>query len=131
MKPSYYEWDAGCYKHYAQTSWQTTLPELEHCAIESQWQILDLGCGDGRITAKLAEKVPNGKIVGMDRSANMIARALLNHHDIPQLSFQVMDNNSVYFGAIPEGADKRVGQFTMQEAILTMQDFVEKAYKMR
>ena len=47
------------------------------------------------------------------------------------ISFQVMDNNSVYFGAIPEGADKRVGQFTMQEAILTMQDFVEKAYKMR
>lgn len=52
---------------------------------------MDLGCGDGRITAKLAEKVPKGKILGIDRSSNMIAEARVSHNAKPWLNFQVMD----------------------------------------
>jgi|GEM_PF-5642932 len=40
---------------------------------------------------------------------------------------QISDNSSRYFGAFPEGnmGEVRVGQFTMQESILSMQDFDE------
>lgn len=38
---------------------------------------------------------------------------------------QVMERDSEYYGAIPEGSadDLRIGQFTMQESILTMQSY--------
>ena len=37
--------------------------------------ILDLGCGDGITTEKLAELVPNGKVLGIDASNGMIESA--------------------------------------------------------
>jgi endo-1,4-beta-D-glucanase Y len=41
---------------------------------------------------------------------------------------QVADNQSDLFGAFPEeyGNDTRIGQFTMQESIITMQDYANK-----
>ncbi len=37
--------------------------------------VLDLGCGDGTLTARLAELVPRGEVVGVDASEGMIAVA--------------------------------------------------------
>lgn len=37
--------------------------------------ILDLGCGDGKITALLSGKVPQGKVVGLDPSSSMLQTA--------------------------------------------------------
>ena len=41
---------------------------------------------------------------------------------------QISDNESILFGSFPEGSgnETKVGQFTMQESILAMQDFNEK-----
>ena len=40
---------------------------------------------------------------------------------------QVADSTSQYFGAFAEGFgdDRRIGQFTMQESIITMQDYLK------
>lgn len=38
-------------------------------------QILDIGCGDGRLTLKLAEKAPRGSVDGIDPSPSMVALA--------------------------------------------------------
>ena len=40
--------------------------------------ILDLGSGDGALTARLAELVPEGKVVGIDRIAVMAGLNLAN-----------------------------------------------------
>ncbi|MBS0634597.1 MAG: methyltransferase domain-containing protein [Verrucomicrobia bacterium] len=37
--------------------------------------ILDVGCGDGRITEQLAKAVPDGFVVGIDPSASMLEKA--------------------------------------------------------
>jgi len=34
--------------------------------------VLDIGCGDGKITAEIAERVPGGSVVGVDPSTAMI-----------------------------------------------------------
>jgi 2-polyprenyl-3-methyl-5-hydroxy-6-metoxy-1,4-benzoquinol methylase len=34
--------------------------------------VLDVGCGDGKITAEIASLVPKGKVLGIDASLNMI-----------------------------------------------------------
>lgn len=52
--------------------------------------ILDVGCGDGRITSEISEKVPGGKVIGIDASANMIqfARESFPKSKFPNLEFQ-------------------------------------------
>jgi endo-1,4-beta-D-glucanase Y len=47
------------------------------------------------------------------------------------IEHQVKDNRSALFGSFPEGYGKetKVGQFTMQESIIMMQDFVNKYEK--
>jgi hypothetical protein len=44
------------------------------------------------------------------------------------ITFQVSDEKSKLYGALPEGKGEvsRVGQFTMQESILTLQAYVQK-----
>jgi ubiquinone/menaquinone biosynthesis C-methylase UbiE len=37
--------------------------------------LLDVGCGPGTLTADLARHVPGGRVVGIDRSADVIAKA--------------------------------------------------------
>ncbi len=37
--------------------------------------VLDIGCGDGRITAEIAAKIPEGRIWGIDNSIEMIKMA--------------------------------------------------------
>jgi trans-aconitate methyltransferase len=56
--------------------------------------ILDVGCGDGKITAELARAVPRGSATGLDASAAMIAYA---REKFPALEFHVMDARRLQF----------------------------------
>jgi trans-aconitate 2-methyltransferase len=38
-------------------------------------RVLDVGCGDGHITAAIADQLPDGSILGIDPSPRMIAAA--------------------------------------------------------
>ena len=54
--------------------------------------VLDAGCGSGAITKGIAERVgENGRVVGIDTSAELISLAKEKYTDIPQLSFQLVD----------------------------------------
>jgi len=53
--------------------------------------ILDLGCGDGALTAELAQLVPDGFVLGIDDSQSMINTAL--KQGTTNLSFKVHDIN--------------------------------------
>ena len=55
-------------------------------------EILDLGCGSGELTAKIAQSA--GRVIGMDFSANMIARARRNY---PHLEFRQADASNFEF----------------------------------
>lgn len=53
-------------------------------------QILDAGCGDGKITADVSKFLTTGSIVGIDLSESMIQWARKQYHPLeyPNLSFQ-------------------------------------------
>lgn len=57
--------------------------------------VLDLGCGDGSLTEKLAEIVLDGKVLGIDSSQGMINKA--NELERSNLKFERMDINELNF----------------------------------
>lgn len=62
---------------------------LENYKFHPSASVLDIGCGDGKITAEIAKKIPQGKVIGIDASHNMIVFAT-NHFpnsEIPNLQF--------------------------------------------
>lgn len=63
---------------YAQNS-SVQLSHAQHLlgnlSLQGAEHILDVGCGDGKITSILAKKVPQGFVVGIDPSISMLTKA--------------------------------------------------------
>jgi SAM-dependent methyltransferase len=55
--------------------------------------VVDLGCGSGEFTARLASLVPQGRVVGVDADSSMIAAA--RRHERPNLTFLEVPAESV------------------------------------
>ncbi len=72
-----HEWDAGIYHRVStpQRSWG--LKVVERLALRGRERVLDAGCGTGRVTLALTERVraANGRVIAMDRSADMARTA--------------------------------------------------------
>ena len=62
----------------------------EH-AFSGDEAVLDVGCGDGKITHQLALRVPKGHVVGIDSSESMIRFAQETHAAQANLSFALKD----------------------------------------
>lgn len=48
---------------------------LSRLPLRGDEQLLDLGCGDGKLTARIAERLLRGSVLGVDASADMVAFA--------------------------------------------------------
>ena len=59
-------------------------------------RVLDLGCGDGKVTAEIAQQLPRSEIVGVDLSQEMIDFAQRTF-DQPNLSFAHGDATALTF----------------------------------
>ncbi|MBP7778246.1 MAG: methyltransferase domain-containing protein [Acidobacteria bacterium] len=83
------EWNATSYHQVSapQTSWGHKV--LGRLTLEGDERVIDLGCGSGRLTSALAERVPRGHVVALDRSWNMliVARTNLRPAFGPRVSF--------------------------------------------
>jgi trans-aconitate 2-methyltransferase len=59
--------------------------------------VLDIGCGDGRISARIAtEFVAKGTVCGIDASADTIGFAQRRHADVSNLHFIVVDTRRMH-----------------------------------
>lgn len=84
------EWAARDY--HEQSQLQRTLAD-EHLArltLRGDERVLDVGCGDGAVTVRVAERVPAGSVLGVDPSRDMVAYAE-RHYGGPKLRFEVGD----------------------------------------
>lgn len=66
------EWNADAYHRVStpQFDWGTAV--LERLPLDGSELILDVGCGTGRLTEKLLERLPRGCVVCVDLSSNML-----------------------------------------------------------
>ena len=91
-----FDFDAEKYKKASghQRQWGKKL--IAELNLKDNERILDLGCGDGAITAQLAELVTNGLVVGIDASQGMIEVAR-KAYKARNLRFDLMDINEIDF----------------------------------
>jgi trans-aconitate 2-methyltransferase len=92
-------WDAEEYARNsaAQLGWAREL--IGKLRLAGSESVLDIGCGDGRVSAELARKVPRGTVVGCDSSPDMIGKACAAFppaHN-PNLDFRLMDARALDF----------------------------------
>jgi trans-aconitate 2-methyltransferase len=72
------EWNAASYHKVSapQTSWGQKV--LNRLHVNGDERAIDAGCGSGRLTGELMERIPNGRLVAIDRSWNMLMTARAN-----------------------------------------------------
>jgi len=69
------KWDAKDYKNNSKYQEQWARELIAKIKIKPCWNVLDIGCGDGRLTAIVAEKIRKGKVLGIDNSESMVKHA--------------------------------------------------------
>ena len=69
------DWDAATYDRVAgpQTAWGTAV--LDRLPLRGDERVMDAGCGSGRVTELLADRLPRGSVVALDGSPAMIDQA--------------------------------------------------------
>ncbi len=61
---------------------------LKGLVLKGDEHILDVGCGDGKITASLAKRVPQGVVIGIDPSESMLDKANTLCESFDHLTFK-------------------------------------------
>jgi trans-aconitate 2-methyltransferase len=69
------DWDAATYDRVADpmTAWGSAV--LDRLPLRGDERVLDAGCGSGRVTELLAERLPHGSVVALDGSPAMVDQA--------------------------------------------------------
>ena len=70
-----HKWDARDYQKSSEVQLKWARELIAKLDLKGNERVLDIGCGDGKITAELAGCVPEGRVIGIDSSAEMIALA--------------------------------------------------------
>ena len=91
------EWDAVDYERISGLQLAMAEEVLALLDLNGARHILDIGCGNGKITAEIAARVPHATVLGIDPSHEMIAFAS-DHYDgatYPNLRFAIADARSL------------------------------------
>jgi trans-aconitate 2-methyltransferase len=88
-----YEWNASDYARHSAGQEQWARELLARAALVPNDRVLDVGCGDGRTTAVIASMVPEGTVLGVDLSADMVKHATEHFpaNRYPNLGFEQAD----------------------------------------
>ena len=93
------EWDAPEYARLSALQEAMAQEVLSLLDLKGNERVLDVGCGNGKVTSKIAARVPQGSVVGVDSSAEMIAFASrqFGSDTHANLRFQVADARNLPF----------------------------------
>ena len=92
MSDAIKQWDASAYDSQHAFVWKLGADVIELLSPRPGERILDLGCGTGHLTRKIADA--GAEVVGIDNSAAMIEQARKN---FPDIRFEVADGTDFHF----------------------------------
>lgn len=90
-------WNGNYYKDHSKVQEECALTILDKIDFSGNEAVLDICCRNGKITSKIAQLVPEGKVVGIDISPSMIETAQQSNSHFPNLSFEISDATNFVF----------------------------------
>lgn len=69
------EWDAETYDAVSDPQFEWGMEVLERLELRGDEVAVDAGCGSGRVTAELVERLPEGRVIAVDGSEAMVVKA--------------------------------------------------------
>lgn len=69
------DWDAGTYDRVADPMTRWGLDVLDRLPLTGDERVMDAGCGTGRVTEQLAERLRRGHVIALDGSPTMVEAA--------------------------------------------------------
>jgi trans-aconitate 2-methyltransferase len=77
------DWDAASYQRVSVPHEEWARSILDRLELAGDERVLDAGCGSGRVTALLIERLPEGSVVAVDGSPSMVeeVRSVLRPQD--------------------------------------------------
>jgi trans-aconitate 2-methyltransferase len=96
------DWDAASYQRVSVPHEEWARSILERLELSGDETVLDAGCGSGRVTSLLIERLPEGRVVAVDGSPSMVekVREVLRPQDEAQVSDLVELELEARVGAI-------------------------------
>jgi trans-aconitate methyltransferase len=92
-------WNARDYAEHSQGQYRWGLNNVERLALRGTECVLDIGSGDGKLTAEIARRVPDGHVLGVDNAPSMVEFARQTHADLTNLSFLLADAQALHLAA--------------------------------
>jgi trans-aconitate 2-methyltransferase len=74
MAPATRDWDAGSYHRVSVPHEEWARSVLDRLPLAGDETVLDAGCGSGRVTGLLIERLPRGRVVAVDGSPAMVEK---------------------------------------------------------
>ncbi|WGL51826.1 methyltransferase domain-containing protein [Nocardioides sp. BP30] len=84
-------WDPQHYLTYADERGRPFVDLVARIGAVSPARVVDLGCGPGNMTRLLAQRWPGADVIGVDSSAEMVARARSDHPELRWIQADVRD----------------------------------------
>ncbi len=75
MSAGVHEWDAATYQRISVPHEEWAGAVLGRLPLNGDEAVLDAGCGTGRVTRMLVERLPRGRVIAVDGSVAMVAAA--------------------------------------------------------
>jgi len=72
------DWNAASYHRVSGPMEAMGLAVLDRLPLDGDETVLDAGCGTGRVTAHLVERLPRGRVIAVDASPAMVVEARSN-----------------------------------------------------
>jgi trans-aconitate 2-methyltransferase len=69
------DWDAATYDRISDVQVAWAQEQLERFELHGDEVVLDAGCGSGRVTTLLVDRVPHGRVYGVDVAPSMVEHA--------------------------------------------------------
>src|SRR5437764_14475067 len=79
-------WDPECYHKFRDERFAPFEDLLTLVKVREGLRVIDLGCGTGELTRRLADALPGSDVLGIDNSPQMLERA--REHERPGLRFE-------------------------------------------
>jgi len=91
-----YRWNPSDYERNSSAQERAADAVIARLNLRGDEHILDIGSGDGKVTAKMAPLVPQGRVTGIDSSPEMIDFARKRYRFLAVLSGQGGKFNNIY-----------------------------------